>query len=92
MLSYLKSRQRTGQCGRSPTTKNCALQATAVCGSGERQPPQEQWVTSARGSLLCDEGIPSARKEGVQAVDAILPLNSTLEKSVEFIEINFNGS
>ncbi|GFX96535.1 hypothetical protein TNCV_1442091 [Trichonephila clavipes] len=32
----------TGQRGRSPTTKNCALQSTAVCGSGERQPPEVQ--------------------------------------------------
>ncbi|GFX96537.1 hypothetical protein TNCV_1442111 [Trichonephila clavipes] len=32
----------TGQRGRSPTTKNCALQSTAICGSGERQPPEVQ--------------------------------------------------
>ncbi|GFS82201.1 hypothetical protein TNCV_2605241 [Trichonephila clavipes] len=51
-----------GQRVRSPTTKNCAPQATAVCGCGERQPTDVQWKVSARGSLLCDQGIPSASK------------------------------
>ncbi|GFR07431.1 DUF1758 domain-containing protein [Trichonephila clavata] len=50
-----------GQRARSPTTKNCAPQATAVCGCGERQPSEVQWMVSARGSLLRDQGIPSAR-------------------------------
>ncbi|GFY37089.1 hypothetical protein TNIN_151821 [Trichonephila inaurata madagascariensis] len=49
-----------GQRGRSPSTKNCAPQATAVCGCGERQPTDVQWKVSARGSLLLDQGIPSA--------------------------------
>ncbi|GFR07437.1 hypothetical protein TNCT_290651 [Trichonephila clavata] len=49
-----------GQRARSPTTKNCAPQATAVCGCGERQPTEVQWMVSARGSLLRDQGIPSA--------------------------------
>ncbi|GFV39322.1 hypothetical protein TNCV_1230241 [Trichonephila clavipes] len=52
--------QKTGQCERSPTTKNCAPQASAICGSGERQPPRVQWMASARGSLPCDQGIPNA--------------------------------
>ncbi|GFY48601.1 hypothetical protein TNIN_179741 [Trichonephila inaurata madagascariensis] len=51
-----------GQRGRSPTTKNCAPQATAVCGCGERQPTVVQWKVSVRGSLLHDQGIPSARE------------------------------
>ncbi|GFT46928.1 hypothetical protein TNCV_1720421 [Trichonephila clavipes] len=51
----------TGQRVRSPTTKNCAPQATAVCGCGERQPTDVQWKVSARGSLLRVQGIPSAR-------------------------------
>ncbi|GBO10166.1 hypothetical protein AVEN_55711-1 [Araneus ventricosus] len=44
-----------------PATKNCAPQATAICGCGERQPSEVQWKVSARGSLLLDQGIPSAR-------------------------------
>ncbi|GFS28144.1 hypothetical protein TNIN_95241 [Trichonephila inaurata madagascariensis] len=53
--------RKTGQRKRNPTTKNCAPQTTAICGSGERQPPRVQWMAYARGSLLCDQGIPSAR-------------------------------
>ncbi|GFS40966.1 hypothetical protein TNIN_327301 [Trichonephila inaurata madagascariensis] len=60
--------RKTGQRERSPTTKNYASQTTTICGSGEHQPPRVQWMASARGSLLCDQGIPSAR-----AVEAILP-------------------
>ncbi|GFQ81767.1 hypothetical protein TNCT_651241 [Trichonephila clavata] len=41
---------------RSPATKNCAPQATAVCGCGERQPTQVQWQASAREILLRDRG------------------------------------
>ncbi|GBM79096.1 hypothetical protein AVEN_88248-1 [Araneus ventricosus] len=44
------------------SSKNCAHQATAICGCGERQPSEVQWRTSARGSLLLDQGIPSASK------------------------------
>ncbi|GFV39342.1 hypothetical protein TNCV_1230441 [Trichonephila clavipes] len=53
--------QTTGERERSPNTKNCAPQATAICGSGERQPPLVQWMASARRGLLCDQGIPNAR-------------------------------
>ncbi|GFT48169.1 hypothetical protein NPIL_405131, partial [Nephila pilipes] len=41
---------------RSPATKNCAPQATAVCGCGERQPTEVQWKASAREILLLDQG------------------------------------
>ncbi|GBN54681.1 hypothetical protein AVEN_176667-1 [Araneus ventricosus] len=44
-----------------PATKNYAPQATAICGCDERQPSEMQWRVSARGSLLLDQGIPSAR-------------------------------
>ncbi|GFT46868.1 hypothetical protein TNCV_3989371 [Trichonephila clavipes] len=54
---------KVGQRVRSPTTKNCAPQATAVCGCGERQPTDVQWKVSARGSLPCDQGNPSASGE-----------------------------
>ncbi|GFY40735.1 hypothetical protein TNIN_292841 [Trichonephila inaurata madagascariensis] len=60
--------RKTGQRERSPTTKNCAPQTTAICGSGERQPPRVQWMTSARGSLLSDQGIPSAKRDSANAV------------------------
>ncbi|GFY40734.1 hypothetical protein TNIN_292831 [Trichonephila inaurata madagascariensis] len=59
---YSRFVRKTGQRERSPTTKNCAPQTTAICGSGERQPPRVQWMASARGSLLSDQGIPSASR------------------------------
>ncbi|GFY44502.1 hypothetical protein TNIN_395691 [Trichonephila inaurata madagascariensis] len=60
--------QNTGKRERSPTTKNCAPQTTAICGSVERQPPRGQWMASARRSLLCDQGIRSARRKSANAV------------------------
>ncbi|GFS64067.1 hypothetical protein TNIN_149441 [Trichonephila inaurata madagascariensis] len=59
-----------GQRVRIPATKNCAPQATAVCGCGERQPTEVQWKVSVRGSLLPDQGIPSARSLGRQSIRA----------------------
>ncbi|GFY78887.1 uncharacterized protein TNIN_86731 [Trichonephila inaurata madagascariensis] len=57
-----------GQRVRIPATKNCAPQATAVCGCGERQPTEVQWKVSVRGSLLPDQGIPSARSQRIALV------------------------
>ncbi|GFU38008.1 hypothetical protein NPIL_365131 [Nephila pilipes] len=50
-----------------PTTKNYAPQPTAVCGSGECQPPDVQWTASNRESPLLDQGISDA-KESFQSM------------------------
>ncbi|GFU15634.1 hypothetical protein NPIL_666501 [Nephila pilipes] len=52
----LDKRVAGGRAYRSPATKNCAPQATAVCGCGERQPTEVQWKASAREILLLDQG------------------------------------
>ncbi|GFS47798.1 hypothetical protein TNIN_113211 [Trichonephila inaurata madagascariensis] len=40
VLHRVEKTPKTGQRGRSSSTKNCEPQATATCGSGERQPPR----------------------------------------------------
>ncbi|GFS95488.1 hypothetical protein NPIL_536331 [Nephila pilipes] len=55
-LMHSKDEKEWGRAYRSPATKNCAPQATAVCGCGERQPTEVQWKASAREILLLDQG------------------------------------
>ncbi|GFY49057.1 hypothetical protein TNIN_441021 [Trichonephila inaurata madagascariensis] len=70
--------RKRGQRERSPDTENSAPQTTAIYGSGERQPPRVQWMASARGSLLCYQGIPTVPetelyKFAKRALEAIPP-------------------
>ncbi|GBN84069.1 hypothetical protein AVEN_113893-1 [Araneus ventricosus] len=76
-----------------PATKNCAPQATAICGCGERQPSEVQWKVSVRGSLLRDQGIPSASSHSLNLalmrasnVPAIRNCSGTVKSVIKFLK------